>query len=148
MALLNLRNEPPSSVTPVGLADLPAAAQTNQSLAVTLEAGDDARALAPYLDRLALVVLAFPKFRDGRNYSAARILRDHLHYKGEIRAAGDVLADQLHFMRRCGIDCFELADNVDLATAKQALARYDAVYQVASDARTPIWKQRIVGSAS
>ena len=78
--------------------------QSNAS-AVRLEAGDDARALLPYLDRLALVEVSFPSFRDGRGYSAGRILRE-AGYAGELRAAGDVLVDQLPLMRRCGFDSF------------------------------------------
>ena len=78
--------------------------QTNAT-AVRLEPSDDARALIPDLGRLALVEIGFPTFRDGRGYSAARILRE-AGYTGELRAAGDVLVDQMPFMRRCGFDAF------------------------------------------
>ena len=64
--------------------------------------------LEPYLWRLAMVALAFPKFSDGRSYSAARLLRERLGYKGELRATGDVLADQIPLMRRCGILSYEV----------------------------------------
>ena len=72
--------------------------QTNAT-AVRLEAGEDARALLPHLDRIALVEVSFPSFRDGRGYSAARILRE-AGYTGELRAQGDVLVDQVLFMKR------------------------------------------------
>ena len=55
-----------------------------------------------------MIALAFPKFSDGRSYSAARLLRERLSFKGELRAVGDVLADQIPLMRRCGIDSFEV----------------------------------------
>ena len=55
-----------------------------------------------------MVALAFPKFSDGRSYSAARLLRERLGYKGELRATGDVLADQIPLMRRCGILSYEV----------------------------------------
>lgn len=114
-----------------------------EHLGVRLNAGDDVRKLARHLDRIGLVELVFPTFRDGRNYSAARILRDQYHYRGEIRAVGDVLADQLLFMVRCGIDCLDLAPTVALADAEAALKRFQYVYQAASDARRPVWQERL-----
>ncbi len=77
-------------------------------LGVEVAAGESVGALEPYLARLRLVALAFPKFSDGRSYSAARLLRERLVFKGELRAVGDVLADQIPLMRRCGIASFEV----------------------------------------
>lgn len=114
--------------------------QTNAG-AVRLEAGDDARALLPSLEQLALVEVSFPSFRDGRGYSAARILRE-AGYAGELRAAGDVLVDQIPHMRRCGFDSFAPEAPVDGETLKRSLDRYDHHYQCAADAVTPIWKLR------
>ena len=110
--------------------------------AVRLEAGDDARALLPHLDRLQLVEVGFPSFRDGRGYSAARILRE-AGYPGELRAAGDVLVDQMPFLRRCGFDSFAPEAAVDPATLDRALARYPAVYQPAADGAVPVWRRRL-----
>ena len=109
--------------------------------AVRLEAGDDARALVPFLERLRLIEVSFPSFRDGRGYSAGRLLRE-AGYRGELRAAGDVLVDQLPFMRRCGFDSFAPEAAIDGATLDRALARYDAVYQPAADGAVPVWKRR------
>ncbi len=114
--------------------------QTNAG-AVRLEAGDDARALLGHLDRVALVEVSFPTFRDGRGYSAARILREG-GYAGELRAAGDVLVDQIPFMRRCGFDSFAPEAPVDPAALDRALNRYDHHYQAAADAAVPVWKLR------
>ncbi|MDQ2893335.1 MAG: DUF934 domain-containing protein [Pseudomonadota bacterium] len=114
--------------------------QTNAT-AVRLEAGDDARLLLPALDRLELVEVAFPRFRDGRGYSAARILRE-AGYTGELRAAGDVLVDQMDFMRRCGFDAFAPDAPIDEAVLARSLERYDYHYQPAADAAVPIWKLR------
>ena len=113
----------------------------SNATAVRLEPGEDARALLPYLDRLALIEVSFPAFRDGRGYSAARILRE-AGYAGELRAEGDVLVDQLVFMRRCGFDSFAPQAPIDEATARAALARYDHVYQAAADRAVPVWKLR------
>jgi uncharacterized protein (DUF934 family) len=109
--------------------------------AVRLEPDEDARALLPYLDRLGLVEVAFPTFRDGRGYSAARILRE-AGYKGELRAQGDVLADQLAYMRRCGFDSFAPEHPLDPAVVEASLARYAEHYQGAADAAVPVWKLR------
>lgn len=109
---------------------------------VRLMPEDDARALAEHLPRLDLIDLVFPKFRDGRAYSTARILRDCLGYTGALRAVGDVLADQIAFMARCGIDQFVLNPAVSAETAKAALDRYAYVYQRGSDPRAPVWLLR------
>ena len=113
----------------------------SNATAVRLEPGEDARLLIPHLDRLALVEVAFPKFRDGRGYSAARILRE-AGYTGELRAQGDVLVDQLREMRRCGFDSFAPEKPLDPAVVKTTLERYDNVYQGAADAAVPVWKLR------
>ena len=116
------------------------AGQSNAN-AVRIETGDDARELIPHLDRIALIEVAFPSFRDGRGYSTARILRE-AGYAGELRAEGDVLVDQLAFMRRCGFDSFAPSKPIDPAVAATCLARYPDVYQRAADGAVPVWKLR------
>jgi len=116
------------------------ASQTNAT-AVRLESGDDARALLPYIDRIALIEVSFPTFRDGRGYSSGRILRE-AGYTGELRAQGDVLVDQLPLMRRCGFDSFAPQTEIDHAVLQASLDRYDYRYQAAADPVTPIWKLR------
>jgi uncharacterized protein (DUF934 family) len=116
------------------------AGQTNAN-AVRIETGDDARELIPHLERIALIEVAFPSFRDGRGYSTARILRE-AGYTGELRAEGDVLVDQLLFMRRCGFDSFAPSKPIDPQVAEACLTRYPDVYQHGADARTPVWKLR------
>lgn len=114
--------------------------QTNAT-AVRIEPGDDARALLPYLDRIRLIEVSFPTYRDGRGYSVARILREH-GYAGELRAEGDVLVDQLQYMRRCGFDSFAPAAPLDPDVVERSLKRYEHVYQPAADGRTPVWALR------
>ena len=109
--------------------------------AIRLEADEDARALLPHLERLKLIEIAFHSFRDGRGYSAARILRE-AGYAGELRAQGDVLVDQVPLMKRCGFDSFAPERPLDAAALERALARYDAVYQPAADAALPVWHAR------
>ena len=113
----------------------------SNATAVRIEPGEDVRTLVPHLDRLTLVEVTFPKFRDGRGYSSARILRE-AGYEGTLRAAGDVLVDQISFMRRCGFDDFAPDEAIDEADLKAALGRYEHVYQPAADAAVPVWKLR------
>jgi uncharacterized protein (DUF934 family) len=120
------------------------AGQTN-AVAVRIEPGEDARELLPHLDRLTLVEVNFPVFGDGRGYSAARILRE-AGYAGELRAVGDVLVDQIVFLRRCGFDSFAPAVPLDPAAVEAALTRFPHVYQPAADAAVPVWRLRHEGS--
>ena len=114
--------------------------QTNAA-SVRIEAGDDVRRLGPVLDRVRLVEVDFPKFRDGRGFSSARILRE-MGYTGEIKATGDVLLDLVYFMRRCGFDSFAPDAPLNREDLEASLKRYPYVYQHAADDAVPIWKLR------
>lgn len=109
--------------------------------AVRIEAGDDPRRLIPHLARVKLVEIGIPRFRDGRCFTSARILRE-AGYEGEIRAEGDVLVDLVAFMRRCGFDSFAPQAGLNRADVDAALSRYANVYQHAADGAVPIWKLR------
>jgi uncharacterized protein (DUF934 family) len=98
--------------------------------------------LAPHLDRLAMVALVFPTFRDGRAYSQARQLRERYRYRGELRATGQVLRDQFLFLARSGFDAFEVSKPQDVSAFVDAMARYSVVYQPAADARVPALRLR------
>jgi uncharacterized protein (DUF934 family) len=113
----------------------------SNATAVRIESGEDVRVLLPHLERLALVEVSFPKYRDGRGYSTGRILRE-AGYTGELRAQGDVLVDQIPLMRRCGFDSFAPEAPVDPAVLAASLARYEHVYQAAADPAVPVWKLR------
>lgn len=113
----------------------------SNATAVRIEPGDDARALLPHLDRIALVEVNFPVFGDGRGYSSARVLRE-AGYTGELRAVGEVLVDQIGYMRRCGFDAFAPDKPLDPADAQAAFDRWPQVYQPTTDGRVPIWQLR------
>ena len=110
--------------------------------AVLLANTDPVEDLAPHLGRLRLIVLDFPKFSDGRAYSQARLLR-RMGYRGELRATGGVLQDQVAFMLRCGFDSFES----EQAGFGEALARartlFSVVYQPAKDDQVPASLRRL-----
>jgi uncharacterized protein (DUF934 family) len=114
----------------------------NAALGLRLKNSDDVRALADHVGRLGLIVLEFPKYTDGRAYSQARILREELGYAGELRAAGNVLLDQLLFMQRCGFDAFELTrPDAELAWRK-AVSAFNVFHQPTGDGRATILEQR------
>jgi uncharacterized protein (DUF934 family) len=99
-------------------------------LGVRLAPGDAVETLEPYLAQLELVAIEFPGPGEGRGYSAARLLRERLGFRHEIRAVGKVKQDQLLFMARCGFDAFELAPGESLEGARRALQRFDVAYQL------------------
>jgi hypothetical protein len=82
----------------------------------------------------------FPKFTDGRSYSSARLLRERYGYAGEIRAIGDVLQDQLFYMRRCGIDAYALRADKDIDKALAGLRVFSETYQAAADQPQPLFR--------
>jgi len=105
----------------------------NGPLGVRLTADQSPEALGADVHRFAVIELEFPKFKDGRGYSWARLLRQRLNYKGEIRAVGDVLRDQWLFMSRVGVDAFEVRPGVRLEDFRAALSEQTVFYQPASD---------------
>jgi uncharacterized protein (DUF934 family) len=102
--------------------------------------------LAPWLDRLALIALVFPKFRDGRAYSQARLLRERHGFRGELRATGDVLRDQFQFLVRAGFDAFEVKKPTDARAFATAAARYSVFYQPSADGRPSALRRRLQGA--
>ena len=118
----------------------------DRKVGVRLEPAEAVEDLAYDLPRLALVALAFPKFSDGRNLSAARLLRDRYGFKGEIRAVGEVLREQAMHMVRCGVDAYAPADGSDPEAWAAAAHRYRHVYQRAADDRTPAFVERGTGN--
>lgn len=107
-------------------------------LGLALKNDERAEALADDLGRLALIALEFPKFTDGRAYTQARILRERLGFRGELRATGQVLPDQLLFMQRCGFDAFEIAKGEPLEAWRKATASFSVFYQPTGDGRRPV----------
>ena len=114
----------------------------NAPVAVKLQSSEAPDALQADLDRLAMIALDFPAFKDGRGYSYARILREHFGFEGEIRATGEVLRDQWLAMTRCGVDAFIVADNVTLEAFNEAVNELSLVYQPTGDGRKTVMQLR------
>jgi len=104
-------------------------------LGVRLHSDQSPALIADDLAHFALVALEFPKFRDGRAYSYARLLRERYGFTGEVRAVGDVLLEQLFFMLRTGFDAFELQSDDPLGAYRTAVADFSVWYQPTGDGR-------------
>lgn len=111
---------------------------SGRPLGVRLKSAESPEALRNELPRLALVVLEFPSFRDGRGFSWARMLRTRLGFKGEIRATGHFLYDQLAFMARVGIDAFEVRQDFRREDFDRAMREMRYVYQPSADGKRTI----------
>jgi len=109
---------------------------------VVLEPHEDPVELSGVLEYLSLVAVRFPKFGDGRGYSIARLLRERYGYAGELRAVGDVLRDQLLFMKRSGFDSFSLRDDQDPDEALAAFSELSQEYQASSTQPQPLFRRR------
>lgn len=112
--------------------------------AVSLNNNSDVDLLKPWLDKLSLIVLDFPKFTDGRAYSQAVELRRHLNWQGEIRAKGDVLQDQLSHMHRCGFTSFAIRHDKDPKQALKGLAGISVLYASSVIEPEPLFKRRLI----
>ncbi len=98
-------------------------------VAVWLAPGEEPRDLEDDLQQLPLIAIHFPAFKDGRGYSYARELRTRYGFKGEIRATGDVLRDQLFYLQRCGFNAFEIRSDRSIEDALAGLKDFTVSYQ-------------------
>jgi len=104
--------------------------------------------LAPWLDRLALIALTFPNFRDGRAYTQARQLRERYGFRGELRATGEVLRDQFLFLVRAGFDSLEVKKAADAAAYAEAVGRYSVFYHPSANGFAPAQRRRLLGAVA
>jgi uncharacterized protein (DUF934 family) len=109
---------------------------------VWLDSSEQPESIAEDLPLLAVVAVNFPQFTDGRGYSTARLLRERYGYRGELRAIGDVLRDQLYYLTRCGFNAFALRADQDPHEALSDFENVSDNYQ-ASVARPPLFRRRL-----
>lgn len=94
-----------------------------------------------FFGRVALVAVDFPVFRDGRGFSTAYLLRTRYHWKGQLRAIGDVLRDQLNFMKRCGFDAFAVRADKSIDDAIKGFTEFTVTYQASVDEPLPLFRR-------
>lgn len=134
---------------PVGDVILPLAvwqklvsALTGRNIAVWLDSSDHPEAIKDHLNQLPLVAINFPSFADGRGYSYATVLRQQYGYKGEVRAIGDVLRDQLFYLKRVGFDSFALRADQNVEECLKALQDFSLSYQASVDNPRPLFRTK------
>lgn len=110
---------------------------------VWLNSHEEPAAIANDLSGLDVVAVNFPKFADGRGYSIGRLLRERYSYKGELRAIGEVLRDQLQDLERCGFDAFELRADQNAQAALSAFADFSNQYQTSALQPVPLFRRRL-----
>ena len=110
-------------------------------LGVWLASDERAEALREDVARFAVIAVDFPRFADGRGYSIAYHLRSRLGYTGELRATGDVLRDQIFYMRRVGFDAFVPRAGKDINDVLKGLSDFSEVYQASSDQKLPLFSR-------
>jgi uncharacterized protein (DUF934 family) len=114
----------------------------NGDIAVCLNGDDRIENIINDIGRFSLIALDFPAFKDGRCYTHARLLRDRYGFKGDLRAVGDVLRDQLFYMKRCGFSSFFIRKDKDIADALKAFNDFTVKYQTAADGALPVYRLR------
>lgn len=115
--------------------------QRQGKLGVWLESSTVLEDITDPLSQADLIAINFPVFTDGRGYSTARLLRERYGYQGDIRAIGDVLQDQLGYMRRCGFDSYKLKEGRCIESAAKALFPFKETYQAAVDQPDPYYRR-------
>ncbi len=111
-------------------------------LGIRLNSDHDVAEISADLSHFAIIALQFPSFRDGRSYSMASALRQHYGYRGELRAVGNVLRDQLGYMARAGFDAFEIDPTQKIEDALNAFNEISVKYQASSDEPLPLYRRR------
>lgn len=118
------------------------AAHAGAPLGVWLEGHEEPAELADSVNRFALVAIHFPRFADGRGYSTAYLLRTRYAYAKELRAIGDVLRDQLFYLKRVGFNAFAVRADKDIEDALKALNDFSETYQASVDQPVPLFRRR------
>ncbi|WP_257296268.1 DUF934 domain-containing protein [Endozoicomonas sp. YOMI1] len=109
---------------------------------IWFDSSDEPETVANVLNQFEVIAVNFPKFMDGRGYSLARLLRERLDYRGDIRAIGDILVDQLYYLKRCGFSSFRLREDQNPDYALAVLTTFSTDYQTAADELPPVYRLR------
>jgi uncharacterized protein (DUF934 family) len=123
------------------LAERGALADHGSAIGIRLTGDDDIAAIAADLAGFALVVIEFPAMADGRGFSLARLLRDRYGYRGELRARGLFIRDQVFFLSRVGVNAFECGVGSDPEELLAALGEFSVKYQASADEAQPIYRK-------
>ena len=112
-----------------------------KDIGVWLDSDESPQLIVNDLEKFAIVAINFGGFMDGRGFSYARELREAHHFKGEIRAIGNFIRDQLFYLKRCGFNSFALKDT-DQEAALASLEVFSDSYQAGIDQPIPLFSRR------
>lgn len=111
------------------------------SAILALETDAELDTIADTIADYETIAICFNAFADGRGFSLARLLRERLNYQGKLRATGDFLPDQMHYLARCGFDSFALPEDAKPETAEQCLKAFTEAYQISVDRKEPLFRR-------
>jgi len=117
--------------------------QSRTDVGVWLDSDEVAESICDEANRFPVIAVNFPGFMDGRSFSTARILRERYGFKGELRAIGNFIRDQLCYLRRCGVNAFAFANpDTNLEIAVKSLTDFSEYYQASVDQPLPLFRRR------
>ena len=90
-----------------------------------------------------LIAVFVERFQDGRIFTLGNLLRTRYQFKNTLRAFGDVLQDQLFYLKRSGFDSYLIKAGKDVHEALKALQSFSDPYQGAADIAEPVWKRKV-----
>lgn len=111
------------------------------TVGVWIDSDEEIETLSEDINQLPLLAVNFPGFMDGRSFSTSRLAKERYGFKGEVRAIGNFIRDQLFYLKRCGVDTFQ-SESLDLEEAKASLSDFSDVYQAAIDQPRPLFLRR------
>jgi len=117
-------------------------------LGLLLQTDDEPAPIGDDVSLFNLIAIHFAKFTDGRGYSLARLLRERHRYTNELRATGDVLQDQLFYLKRSGFNAFAIRTDKNIEAALKSLSDFSESYQGAWDQPLPLFKRRHFSTAA
>lgn len=117
------------------------ALQGRKELGLWLASFERADDLQDDINRFPVIAVDFHKFTDGRGYTLAYRLRQQIGFRGELRAMGDILRDQLFYLKRVGFDAFEVRADKDAQDALNGLGDFSLSYQASTDNAQPLYRR-------
>ncbi len=106
-----------------------------------IDSDEDVEAIGFEANLFPLIAVNFPAFADGRGFSTARLLKERYGFTGQVRAIGNVIQDQLFYLKRCGFDSFDLKEGTNLEDAIASLSDFSVTYQASVDQPEPLFRR-------
>ncbi len=117
-------------------------------LGLLLQTDDEPAPIGADVSLFSVIAVHFAKFTDGRGYSLGRLLRERYRYSNELRAVGDVLRDQLFYLKRSGFNAFAIRADKNIEAALKSLNDFSESYQGGWDQPLPLFKRRQLPTAA